>query len=107
MLKTISLNDELLKAINDKSIESIMNILYKLSNNDLSINNLKDIANTYSIKHEDVTIGKENKYDAELWYILDEHIISFSGSYNDCDILYLKNVTIFDKTDSIIVEKNV
>lgn len=106
-VKLFELEDILLKAIKQRSVSMIIDALKEACNGAFSMEQLEDISKEYLIKYELAPISDENEYDSEMWYIIYDYIITFSGSYNAYGTLDLRNITVYDDTDSIIMDKDI
>lgn len=106
-VKLFELEDILLRAIKERSVSIIIDALMNACNGAFSMEQLEDLSKEHLITFEEAPISKANEYDSEMWYIVNEYIIAFSGVYNQYGVLDLKNITVYDNTDSIIMDKNI
>lgn len=106
-VKYFELEEILLKAIKQRSVSKIVNALNEACNGTFSMEQLEDLAKDHLVTYEEAPISNEDKYDSEMWYIVNDYIITFSGIYNVYGTLDLRNITVYDHTDSIIMDKDI
>lgn len=96
----------ILKSIKEMNVDKIVEMLTHISYGILNLENLKEIANKAGIPYEEAPMSNQCIYDKEFWLIIDKYILTLSGTYDSFGILALKNITVYDRTDSIVIEKN-
>lgn len=106
-VKQFELDNILLTAIKQRSASIIVATLQEACNGPFSMEHLEQLSKDYFIKYEVPKISKNSFHDSEMWYIIDNYIIAFYGSYNAYGILELKNITVYDQTDSIIIDEDI
>lgn len=106
-VKLFELEDILLKAIKERSVSMIINALQEACNGTFTMEQLEPLSKEHLITYELAPVSEENIYDAEMWYIVYDYVITFNGSYNVYGTLDLKNITVYDNTDSIIMDKEI
>lgn len=106
-VKLYELDYFILRAIRKKDINIFLDQLTTYCKGKFTMEQLEPLAKEQCIKYEVAPISAACEYDCEMWYILNEYIVSFSGLYNQYGVLELKNITIYDSTDSVILQKNI
>lgn len=106
-VKYFEFEEILLTAIKHRSVSKIINALNEACNGVFTMEQLEGLAKDHLVTYEVAPISDANKYDAEMWYIVNDYIITFSGVYNVYGTLDLRNITVYDHTDSIIMDKDI